>query len=94
MSCSTDYARRINRTWFVNGSLAENAERYMASLEVNQPGLLEEVCDLAVAAARVASKEGRDPKPGFYAALFSRSTPAEQALYLSDHLWTRRQIQQ
>lgn len=94
MPASLEYARRINRTWFVNGTLAENAERYLAHLEAHQPALLEEVCDLAVAAARLASGEGRDPKPGFYSALFSRSTPEEQEVYLKDHLWTRRMIQQ
>lgn len=94
MPSTVEYARRINRTWFVNGSLAANAERYLAELETHQPALLEEVCALAVAAARLASTEGRDPKPGFYSALFSRSTPEEQEIYLKDHLWTRRLLQQ
>lgn len=94
MPSSVEYAKRINRTWFVNGWLAETAERYMTYLAENQPDVLEEVCEHAVAAAKTASHEGRDPKPNFYATLFSRATPNEQDIYLKDHIWTRRLIQQ
>ncbi len=89
-----EYAKRINRTWIVNGNLAQNATRYLEHVEKAQPSMLEEICERAVQAARLASHEGRDPKPDFYAALFSRSTPEEQETYLKEHLWTRRQLQQ
>ena len=84
-----DYARRINRTWIVHGNLGPDTENYLARLEESHPEILLEVCTRAVAAARVASKEQRDPKPDFYASLFSRATPAERAAYLKDHPWTR-----
>lgn len=89
-----EYAKRINRTWIVHGNLAQNAELYLAHVEKTRPALLEEICAQAVQAARLASHEGRDPKPDFYAALFSRSTPEEQEIYLKNHFWTRRLLQQ
>ncbi len=90
-------ARRINRTWIVRGQLGETTEQYLNFLQNRRPEDLSEVCALAVAAARKASKEHRDPKPDFYASLFSRATPEERANFLQNHLWTRRlsfQLQQ
>jgi hypothetical protein len=94
MPSPVEYARRINRTWIVHGNLAQNAESYLSHLEATRPELLKEVCERAVQAARQASHEHRDPKPDFYAALFSRSTPDEQEMYLKNHFWTRRLLQQ
>jgi NMD protein affecting ribosome stability and mRNA decay len=90
-------ARRINQSWIVRGQLRETAERYLHLLEDERPQDLVEVCALAVAAARKASREHRDPKPDFYASIFSRATPEERANFLQNHLWTRRlsfQLQQ
>lgn len=90
-------ARRINQSWIVRGQLRETAERYLDLLEDERPQDLAEVCALAVAAARKASREQRDPKPDFYASIFSRATPEERANFLQNHLWTRRlsfQLQQ
>jgi len=90
-------ARRINQTWITRGTLRQTAETYLHLLEEERPDDLAEVCRLAVGAARKASKEHRDPKPDFYAALFSRATPEERASFLQNHLWTRRlsfQLQQ
>lgn len=90
-------ALRINQTWPVRGHLRETTERYLNLLQRERPEDLAEVCALAVAAARKASREQRDPKPDFYASLFSRATPEERANFLQDHLWTRRlsfQLQQ
>jgi hypothetical protein len=84
------YARRINRTWIVRGGLRENTVRYLDSLEARDPDLLRDVCQRAVDAAQRASHEQRDPKPDFYAALFSRTTEDERAEFLRDHQWTRR----
>lgn len=94
MANPVEYARRINRTWIVHGNLSQTAESYLAHLEATRPELMEEVCERAVQAARLASHEHRDPKPGFYAGLFSRATPEEQDAWLKDHRWTRRMLQQ
>ena len=88
--------RRINRTWLVRGGLAEDTARYLEDLERRAPETLLAVCQDAIKAARQASAEHRDPKPDFYAWLFSRATDDERHRHLADHLWTRersRQIQ-
>lgn len=82
--------RRINRTWIVRGNLAENTARYLDELEVRDRETLRFVCELAVVAAKKASRELRDPKPDFYAWLFSRATEEDRELYLRDHAWTRQ----
>lgn len=84
-----EQARRINRTWIVHGGLDRDADRYLQWLEETRPDILEDVCARAVAAARAASAEHRDPKSDFYTALFSRATPAEREEFLGNHLWTR-----
>lgn len=85
-----EQARRINRTWIVHGNLARDTEDYLSLLEKDRPEILRQVCALAVAAARAASREKRDPKPGFYASLFCRATAEERSIYLKDHPWTLR----
>jgi hypothetical protein len=83
-------ARRINRTWIVRGQLAEHTAGYLDDLEKSAPDILRTVCELAVAAAKRASKEQRDPKPDFYASIFSRATEEDRERYLRDHAWTRQ----
>ena len=89
MTSFVEQARRINRTWLVQGTLAEDAARYLDSLQDSHSEIAERVSALALQAARAASREHRDPKPDFYASLFSLATRAERDLYLKDHLWTR-----
>jgi len=93
-SPAPERARQINRTWTVRGNLAENTARYLDRLAEQRPETLQEVCERALAAARHASDEHRDPKPDFYAALFSRATTAERDEFLRDHLWTRERSAQ
>lgn len=83
-------ARRINRTWIVRGGLEKSAEDYLTALETRDPGLMEKVCALAIGAAHQASAAQRDPKPDFYAALFSQATEAERETFLKNHRWTRQ----
>lgn len=94
MLSPVEYAQRINRTWIVHGNLAQTTDAYLRHLESTRPELLDDVCSRAVQAARAASDEHRDPKPEFYAALFSQSTTEERETYLKDHLWTRRLVEQ
>ena len=89
-SDSIAQARRINRTWIVRGELAENTALYLDALESKDPETLRIVCELAVIAAKKASHEQRDPKPDFYASLFSRATAEDRDHYLRDHAWTRQ----
>ena len=90
MNAPVENARRINRTWLVQGSLAQNAAAYLDLLDTRHSSDLEDVCTRAIAAARHASAEGRDPKPDFYATLFSRATDEERDRFLRDHAWTYR----
>lgn len=83
-------ARRINRTWIVRGGLSETTARYLDALEARDPETLRLVCELAITAAKKASHELRDPKPDFYASLFSRASEADRDHYLQDHAWTRQ----
>lgn len=85
-----EQVRRINRTWLVQGSLAETTTAFLDLLERERPGVLRAVCADAVAAAHQASDEHRDPKPDFYATLFSVATDAERDRFLQNHAWTRR----
>jgi hypothetical protein len=82
--------RRINRTWIVRGTLAENAARYLDDLEARDPETLRTVCEFALISAKKASHEQRDPKPDFYASIFSRATAEDREHYLRDHAWTRQ----
>jgi hypothetical protein len=84
-----EQVRRINRTWLVHNNLDRDTEDYLAVLEKQHPDTFLELCTLALAAARKASSEQRDPKPDFYASLFREATPEERELYLKDHPWTR-----
>lgn len=94
MSETVQRARMINRTWITRGGIAENADAYLAHLERNRPSVLERVCDRAYAAARSASARQADPKPGFYAGLFSETTPEERETYLKDHSYIRRILEE
>lgn len=87
---AVEQARRINRTWLVQGTLAETTAAFLDLLERERPEILEETSGRAVAAARRASAENRDPKPDFYATLFSAATDEERERFLQNHAWTRR----
>ena len=85
-----EHVRRINRTWLVQGTLAESTAAFLDLLEQDRPEVLCAICADAVAAAHLASNERRDPKPDFYATLFSVATDAERDRFLQNHAWTRR----
>ena len=82
-------AKRINRTWITKGGLAESTEKYFCHLEEVRPNDLEAVCREAVQAAKNASNEHKDPKPAFYASIFSRATREERNDFLKNHFFTR-----
>lgn len=80
--------RRINGRWIVRGHLRENATAYMDYLEKVDPLRLEKSCDLAMELVQ-RKQQIRDPKPLFYAGLFSMASKDEIALYLGEHAMTR-----
>lgn len=80
--------RRINNRWIVHGGLRENANAFLDHLETVDPHRLATCC--AVAMALVHRRHSVvDPKPRFYAGLFSLATPAEVHRYLAAHPLTR-----
>lgn len=93
MSETVQRARMINRTWITRGEIADNAEAYLVHLAKSRPSVLEKVCDRAYSAARAASAKQVDPKPEFYAGLFSEATPEERSTFLKDHPYTRRMLE-
>jgi hypothetical protein len=82
-------ARRVNRAWITRGNLAGNTENYLDHLCKTRPGELEQVCERALREARAASRNQKDPKPAFYASIFSGATKAERNDFLREHFFTR-----
>ena len=82
-----EWVRRVNRTWIVHGGLAERAEEWLAYLESLQDGRLKESCAIAHAMSR-RRDHSEDPKPWFYAGLFSTATAAEAGRFLINHRLT------
>jgi hypothetical protein len=82
-------ARRVNRAWITRGNLAQNTENFLDYLSTRRPKELAEVCAQALKEARAASKAQKDPKPAFYASIFSSATKAERNDYLREHFFTR-----
>jgi len=80
--------KRVNGRWIVHGHLRENAAAYIAHLETIDPLRLEKSCELAMELVQ-RKQPVRDPKPLFYAGLFSMATPDEISLYLGEHAMTR-----
>jgi hypothetical protein len=83
------HARRVNRSWITRGNLAQNTEAYLNFLAAQRKEDLYTVCEAAVQAARNASLRQQDPKPYFYASIFSRATREERNQYLKEHFYTR-----
>ena len=83
-----EWVRRVNRTWLVRGRLNQDAEAWLDHLAALDDGRLEASCE---AARRMCGLRdpGCDPKPWFYAGLFSLATPDEAKKFLADHRITR-----
>jgi len=81
------WARKVNSGWIVHHGLGENAEAYLAHLASTDPTRLSTACERA---ARLvdAGEPTEDPKPRFYAGLFSVATLEEAAQYLAGHWFT------
>lgn len=81
------WVRKVNARWIVREGFREAAAAYLDALERDDPERLWRSC------ARARSMLDRrdpldDPKPWFYAGLFSLATPEEAARYLRDRDFT------
>jgi len=81
--------QRVNQRWIVHGKLRDNASAYLAHLQKTDPARLQKGCAMALHMVQHKKTLIRDPKPLFYAGLFSAATRGEIDLYLRDHPMTR-----
>jgi hypothetical protein len=83
-----DWATRVNRTWIVRGHLNDQAEHWLEHLASLDDGRLRQSCENARAMCGLRAPLD-DPKPWFYAGLFSLATPAEARTFLASHRVTK-----
>ena len=81
--------RRVNQSWIVRGQLKETATAWIDHLRLSDPVRLEKSCWLALFLTRYRKNVLRDPKPLFYAGLFTFATRKEIAARLEHHPMTR-----
>lgn len=86
-----EWAERVNRSWFVHGGLKEHAKEWMEYLAGLDDGRLLRCCEAARAMSRVR-KPVEDPKPWFYAGLFSEATADEARRFLNQHRVTKATV--
>jgi hypothetical protein len=82
------WARRVNSRWIAHHGLSEDAGAYLAHLDRNDPDRLARSCRRAYRLVRHCAP-AEDPKPWFYAALFSLATEPEVRQFLRNHWFTR-----
>ncbi len=81
------WVRKVNATWLVHAGLRECAAAYMDHLaEADAPRLMDS-CRVVREMLRTLGA-AEDPKPRFYAGLFSLATQDEALRFLSDHHFT------
>ncbi|MEI7956735.1 MAG: hypothetical protein WCJ66_16340 [Verrucomicrobiota bacterium] len=85
------WARRVNRTWLVRGGLDVTADAWLSHLEQTDPARLLASCEIARTLSR-GPDHTHDPKPWFYAGLFSLASAAEARQYLTTHRFTAAAI--
>ena len=86
-----DWARRVNNGWLVRGGLDATTDAWLTHLEQSDPGRLLASCEIARALCR-GGDHTIDPKPWFYAGLFSLATFREARRFLSAHRFTASAI--
>lgn len=87
-SDSIAWVRRVNSRWIVHQGLDENAQAYLDHLEQVDPQRLKRSCRNA---HLMVHQKGalEDPKPWFYAGLFSLATNEEVERFLAAHWLTK-----
>lgn len=88
---SIGWVKRVNRTWLVKGRLNEHADDWMKHLAATDDGRLRRSCEIARAMCSLRQPLN-DPKPWFYAGLFSLATADEAKRFLATHRITRAAI--
>jgi hypothetical protein len=81
------WVRELNSRWIVHHGLEQRAAAYLAHLEATDPERLTIACERAAHLVRACGLV-EDPKPWFYAGLFSVATLEEAGQYLAGHWFT------
>lgn len=82
-----EWASRVNKRWIVHHGLGTRADEWMGYLAATDPNRLRRACEAARFMVRVCDELG-DPKPWFYAGLFSAATEPEARRFLAGHRLT------
>lgn len=86
-----DWARRVNRSWIVRDKLDDHAEAWLDHLAALDDGRLQRSCETARAMCGIRERL-EDPKPWFYAGLFSLATAEEARRFLANHRTTKATV--
>ncbi len=79
-----EWVKRVNHAWLVRGGLDAAAEKWLSHLEAADPRRLGVAC--AVARSMCGLRDPlADPKPWFYAGLFSVATADEIRRFIPGH---------
>lgn len=81
------WAHRVNDRWIAHHGLKTSARAYLEQLERVDPVRWVRSCERARRLVKECGAE-EDPKPWFYAGLFSLVTPAEARRFLAEHWFT------
>lgn len=86
-----DWVKRVNRSWLVQGHLNDHADAWLDYLASQGDSRLQSAC---VAARRMCAlrRPLEDPKPWFYAGLFSPATPSEVRRFIASHRVTKATV--
>ena len=85
------WVRAANARWLVHHGLREDAADYLDHLAAVDPGRLKRSCGIARSMVQRCGSAS-DPKPWFYAGLFSLATAEEGRRFLAGHKFTRMAI--
>lgn len=85
------WVRAVNGRWLVRSDLRENACDYLDSLATMDPDRLRRTTRIVLRMMETAP-DGEDPKPRFYAALFSLANRDERTLFLANHHFTQMSL--
>lgn len=86
-----EWVRRVNRSWIVRDGLADHAEAWLDHLAGLNDGRAEQACHTARRMCDLRN-EFDDPKPWFYAGLFSLATADEAKRFLGSHRVTKATV--
>lgn len=86
-----EWVRRVNHTWIVHSHLSDHAQAWLEHLAASDDGRLEKSCWAARALFKLRAPLD-DPKPWFYAGLFSTATASEAKRFLGPHRVTKATV--